>query len=476
MLGWYPRLSLRCSLGGPACTSDRMLCFVMVLAFGLLLIGVNYGLRNDVNAFAQQSAEAGANALTGVLDDVPASRARDDPARSQGSGLAAQTSRLRAHDVRAASPSKCRREANLSFVIIVDAHGNVVAGTRPATGSLKAETRCRAREPVIPTVDRSSYGGQLRTLGISAPGGRSRSRAPRRLRTTPVTSSARSMAACCWTPRSRASTTWAALRAVPRASPSTARSSRPRLPVPGDAAPDRYRGAARRGLRRSRDVLGSRERCGRELLREDHADRSIDGNVIGDYWFGVPFAQFEAIVTNTLRQIVLWGVMGLAIAVVAGSFLPRASASDQPRSEEVNESAKELACWWSAGKSRETTWSVPGRPSRRSGRSLRSCRRARRPGFLQVLAQPGGRRCGRHRHPHLGAFQRMRDAAARVERLSAVAQELEQLVAGVVRAETRNSAQADALKPMDVFSRTSFKSTLGGVFGLALVRVARKLS
>src|SRR5215469_10991816 len=111
-----------------------MLVIVMVLAFVLLLVGVNFGLRNDVQGLAQQSVDAGSNALSGAID------ARTEQVRSailQGSAqisiAAALKSRNRA--ALASAASDIAVSSNLSFVVITDTKGNVLAGSRAASGS-----------------------------------------------------------------------------------------------------------------------------------------------------------------------------------------------------------------------------------------------------------------------------------------------------------------------------------------------------
>ncbi|MGB6984495.1 MAG: hypothetical protein WBD74_00820 [Candidatus Aquilonibacter sp.] len=111
------------------------LLIVVVLAFVLLLVGVNFGLRQDVKTLASQSVQAGSNALEGALASrVEQTRSLILQAASQPSlGRALQT-----HDL-AALRSKFSDAAiggDLSFVVATDKNGTVLVGSRDASGSL----------------------------------------------------------------------------------------------------------------------------------------------------------------------------------------------------------------------------------------------------------------------------------------------------------------------------------------------------
>ena len=68
-----------------------------------------------------------------------------------------------------------------------------------------------------------------------------------------------------------------------------------------------------------------------------------NGNVIGAYWFGVPYARFEALANHTLAIVGFWALVGVIIAVAFGVFIAdRLGAAIARRSRQVNESAKEL--------------------------------------------------------------------------------------------------------------------------------------
>jgi hypothetical protein len=158
---------------------------------------------------------------------------------------------------------------------------------------------------------------------------------------------------------------------------------------------------------------------------------SYDGAVIGAYWFGVPFAQFDAVVNHTLGQIVLWGALGLVFALIAGAWsASRIGRAIMVRSEEVNESAQELKVLVVGGE-------VSGDHVVKTRETLEEIRSI-------VTGPSDGARVEHLRDLAHRAVDdvvvidtltaelssRLRDAATRVERLSEVARALDELVAG----------------------------------------------
>ncbi len=67
-------------------------------------------------------------------------------------------------------------------------------------------------------------------------------------------------------------------------------------------------------------------------------------NVIGARWYGIPRAVFDKIENSTLMSIVLWSLVGLAIALAIGiPVVDRLSGHIAKRSKQVRDSARELA-------------------------------------------------------------------------------------------------------------------------------------
>ena len=147
-------------------------------------------------------------------------------------------------------------------------------------------------------------------------------------------------------------------------------------------------------------------------------------------WFGVPNAQFTAIVNNTLGQIVLWSAVGIVIALIVGYFVATAiGKAITTRSDEVNESARQLKVLVIGGE-------VSGDHVERTHETLKE--------IVDIISSDAGEASAHLKDLAHRAVDdvvvidtltaelstRMRDAAARVERLSAVAQELDELVAG----------------------------------------------
>jgi len=104
------------------------------------------------------------------------------------------------------------------------------------------------------------------------------------------------------------------------------------LPVPNAGV------VAARGTFDGRETLHDVEYFARIAPLTDY-----NGNVVGAYWFGVPYANFEALATHTLEVVAFWGLIGIAIAIAFGVLVAdRLGASIARRSQQVNDSAKEL--------------------------------------------------------------------------------------------------------------------------------------
>lgn len=403
-----------------------MLVIVMALAFVLLLMGVNFGLRSDVQGLAQQSVDAGSSALSGAID------ARTEQVRSailQGSAQTSLAAALKSgnRSALAQAASDVAVSSNLSFVVVTDTKGNVLAGSRAASGSL-------AKNPVISNAANGAVAGgaqildgaTLHALGVTAP---------------------------------------APALAIAMASPVNVGGSAVGVLYGGTVVDSttkfvddvsRFTGGATgialngRFVATSLSTKEGAKEVGTTIEHGDLSDRkpfsapelldgidfysksaplvSYDGNVIGATWFGVPYAQFAAIVNNTLRQILVWGAIGLVIALVAGTFVAsRIGRAISRRSEEVNESAKQLRVLVVGGE-------VSGDHVSRTRETLEEivalAQQAVDAAHLQSLAGQAVDDVVVIDTLTSELSTRMRDAAVSVERLSAVAQELDALVAG----------------------------------------------
>ena len=133
-----------------------MLVIVMVLASLLMIAGVNFGLRNDVRALAQQAAESGANALSqAIINRTDQVRDAVLQGSSEPATIAAMQSanRSQLHTI----ASEVALAADLSFVVVTDARGVIVEGSRPASGSV-------ASDPVVQAAMQDNPSGGFELL------------------------------------------------------------------------------------------------------------------------------------------------------------------------------------------------------------------------------------------------------------------------------------------------------------------------
>src|SRR5215469_14186524 len=108
-----------------------MLVIVMLLAFASLLIGVNFGLRNDVDTLASRSADAGASALARQVS-TRSDQIRDALLQATGNGQAGQAIASGDHTAVNQLASNAALAADLSFVVMTNTQGEIVGGSRPA--------------------------------------------------------------------------------------------------------------------------------------------------------------------------------------------------------------------------------------------------------------------------------------------------------------------------------------------------------
>ncbi|HUA09495.1 MAG TPA: cache domain-containing protein [Candidatus Acidoferrales bacterium] len=406
------------------------LVIVLVLAFALVLVGVNFGLRNDVTTLAGQSVDAGSNALAGAV------ASRVEQTRTVILQAAAQPSlahALQTND-RAALGSAVSDTAisgGFSFVVVTDVKGNVLAGSRPASGSV-------ANDAVVQSALAGSLiggpvlleGSELRALGVTA-----QPPAIAIVTASPVNVNGVAVGALYGGSILDSTTKFvddvshltggATGIAVNGSLVATSIATKEGVKETGLTIP----GA---GVVVNRTTFSGQQRIdGVEYYAKISPLASFDGKVIGAYWFGVPFAQFDAVVDHTLGQIALWGAFGLVFALIAGSYsASRIGRAIILRSEEVNESAQELRVLVVGGE-------VSGDHVVKTRETLEEIREL-------VASPPDGTRVEHLRDLAHRAVDdvvvidtltaelsnRMRDAAARVERLSEVARALDELVAG----------------------------------------------
>jgi len=406
-----------------------MLFIVMGLAFLLLIVGVNFGLRGDVHTLAQRTVDSGSSALSSAI----ASRAENVRATMlQGSAQAGLATALKSnnHEAIASIASDLATSANLSFVVVTDLRGKIIAGNRAASGSL-------AKEPLIATAASGTLiggpelldGTELHALGVAA-------QPPALAVTTASAVNVNGAAVGVLYGGALIDSTTKALDDVANLTGGQAG-----IAINGTFVATSI--ATKEGVKETGTSVGHvAETNDRESFSGEQTVDGVDyyvkispltsndGKVIGAYWFGVPFEQFAAIVNNTLRQILVWGVIGLLIALVVGSFVAtRIGRSITNRSDEVNESARQLRVLVVGGE-------VSGDHVERTRETLKEIANI-------VSADTGGASAHLKDLAHQAVDDvvvidtltaelstRMRDAATRVERLSAVAQELDELVAG----------------------------------------------
>jgi Single cache domain 3 len=412
----------------------------MVLAFVLLFAGVYWGLHGDLSTLASQQVKAGDDALQAAL------AARSDAIRSAVLQAAAQQrfeDALGHHDqsdLRDLSRDLAL-SAGLSFVVVLGPDGKVVAGNLTKAGVA----------PLDAAAQNASMGSMVSGLALIPPreitalAGRPSSAAELAIVTaSPVNVAGRTIGVLYAGQFIDAGTQ--AVADVGRFTggeaaivysgqiASTSITGKDGAPLLGLSVPD------------SNVVAGRTDFDGRQTLHDVEYFARIspltdyNGNVIGAYWFGVPYARFEALANHTLAIVGFWALVGVVIAVGFGVFIAdRLGKAIARRSRQVNESAKELRILVVGGEVSED----------HVGQTREKLER------IEALAD----RLGDTEHPtdvgHLRRLAaeavgdvtvidtlttelstRLQDAATRVERLGEVARALDILVAG--RGPSRN--------------------------------------
>lgn len=400
----------------------------IVVAFGLLFGGINVGLRGDVDRLANQSVDAGSDAVNAAL------QARTEQVRStvlQAAGLASLASALHGGERSAllTAASDTAQAGNLSFVAILDSHGTVLASSRGGHGSI-------GKSAMLQDALAQTAGGmallsvaELKTFGIDA-------KTPQLVSfaATPVNEAGRSIGVVFG-----GQLVDSTLKAVDDVSRFTG--GQAAVVVGGSAVASsladkdggKVVGFTVPNATGAGDAppafTGIQNVEGTQYFVKIAPLSGYNGKLVGAYWFGVPYANFQAIINHTLGQIALWGSIGGVIALILGIVVAdRIGRQIARRSREVNESASELKVLVVGGE-------VSGDHVDQTREKLVE---------LKELAAKNGTDDGRLEELASQAVDdvividalstelsgRMRDAAIRVERLSNVARELDQLVAG----------------------------------------------
>lgn len=407
-----------------------MLVIVMVLAFGLVLLGVNFGLRGDVNRLASQRVDAGSSALSSAV------ASRVDQIRTlilQGAALPSLATAIRSRDAAAlrSAASDTAISGNLSFAVITDASGRILAGSRAASGSL-------TRDGIVSSALAGNLlggpemldGAQLHALGVTAA-----APAVALVTASPVNVNG-AVVGVLYGGEVLDGTTKFVDDVSALAGGQTGIVAGGSLIATSLSSND---GAKQIGLSipnvqaaMNRSTFAGEERVdGVPYFAKVSPLASYDGKIVGAYWFAVPFAQFDAVIAHTLGQIVFWGVIGLIFALIAGAYsASRIGRAIVQRSEEVNESAQELRVLVVGGevsgdhveKTRATLEEI---------RTLVAAGAGSEPEQLRSLAHQAVDDVVVIDTLATELSARMRDAAARVERLAEVARALDELVGGV---------------------------------------------
>jgi hypothetical protein len=412
-----------------------VLVLSMGIAFGLLLIGANASLRADTTSLASQQVGSGLDALSASF----ASRA--EQVRSnvlQASAQQQLISALQRHD--ADSLREIAADLALtdgfSFVVLTDPSGKIIAGNRTSSNAVLAD-------PVVTSATQGSLIGGLTRLNaaeVAQLGGQGTSDVAAIVTASPVNVLGRPVGVLYAGQFVDATlklvgdvgkfTGGETAIVVDGKIVATSLTGKDNAPLIGEAIPD-LGSIAQRGT-----FMGRQSIDGVEYFSKIAPLTDFNGNVIGAYWFAVPYARFAAVVTHTLAIIAFWALVGLVIAVGFGVFFAqRLGAAIVSRSRQVNASARELSVLVVGGE-------VSGDHVVQTREKLETIER-----LASQLSLPGGAAesdAGQLRQLASEAVgdvividtltgelsTRLRDAASRVEQLTEVARALDALVAG----------------------------------------------
>jgi hypothetical protein len=406
----------------------------MLIAFALLFAGVYVSLHGDLSTLASAQVKSGDDALQASF------AARSDVIRSAVLQAAAQQQvedALARHDAAALHglAADLALSAGLSFVVVTGPSGAIVAGNRSAPGPVLGDA----------AVAGASMGSMASGVALlpareaALLTGRTSAEATLAIVTaSPVTVAGRTIGVLFGGEFVDAGTR--AVSDVGKFTGGAAAIVRDGAVVATsivgqDGAPLVGLPVANAAVVAGRDTFNGRESLnGVEYFVRIAPLTDYNGNVVGAYWFGVPYERFEALVSHTLAIVAFWALVGIVIAVAFGVFVAdRLGAKIAQRSRQVNDSAQELRVLVVGGE-------VSGDHVEQTRRKLEDIE------ALALRLANGGSSpdAGRLRQLASEAVDdvividtlaeelstRLRDAANRVEQLGEVARALDTLVAG----------------------------------------------
>jgi Arc/MetJ-type ribon-helix-helix transcriptional regulator len=318
-----------------------VLVFSMILAFSLLFVGVYASLHADMTSLASQQVGAGAQALQASFasrSDVIRSAVLQSAAQQQLEDAIARKDAETLHRLSA----DLALSSGLSFVVVVDPAGKILAGSRSGPGAspldaaassaasgtmisgvallpareMSVLTGRSSGEPALAIVTASPVNVAGRTIGVLYGG-------------EFVDAGTRSLADV-----GRLTAGIAAI-VLDGQFAATSLMGPDGAPVIGLQIPDAPAGRA---------AFSGRETLhGVDYFASTTPLTDYNGNVVAAYWFGVPYARFEALTNHTLSIVAFWALIGIVIAVAFGVYVAdRLGAAIAKRSRQVNDSAQEL--------------------------------------------------------------------------------------------------------------------------------------
>jgi Arc/MetJ-type ribon-helix-helix transcriptional regulator len=318
-----------------------VLVFSMILAFSLLFVGVYASLHADMSSLASQQVSAGEQALQASFasrSDVIRSAVLQAAAQQQLEDAIARKDADALHRLTA----DLALSTGLSFVVVIDPAGNILAGNRSGPGA----------SPLDAAAANASSGTMISGIALlparemSVLTGRSSGDPALAVVTaSPVNVSGRTIGVLYGGEFIDAGT-----RSVADVGRLTAGVAA--IVLNGQFAATSLMGsdgAPMIGLQVPDAPAGRVASSGRETLHGVDYFASTtpltdyNGNVVAAYWFGVPYARFEALTNHTLSIVAFWALIGIVIAVAFGVYVAdRLGAAIAKRSRQVNDSAQEL--------------------------------------------------------------------------------------------------------------------------------------
>jgi Double sensory domain of two-component sensor kinase len=316
----------------------------MIIAFGLLLLGVNASLRGGTTQIATAQVLAGANALQAALADR-AEEIRSSVLQSSGQEQVINALSVRNAPALREIANDLAESAGVSFVVVTDSSGKIIAGNRTSSTATLTDAL------VTSASQGSMIGGLVHMPAaevqlVGGPGGANGALAL--VTASPVNSGGRTLgvlyAGEYVDPQMKSvaavsKVTGGATAIVLQGQiVDTSLDGKDGFPLVGLAVPDLASVQARQVFTGPQMLNGTEYFVAMQPLAD------VNGNIVGAAWFGVPNATFTGIVSHTLLIIAMWGiagvVIGVAFAIVVAERIGRTIIR---RSREVNESAKELS-------------------------------------------------------------------------------------------------------------------------------------